>query len=117
MRLMARQLEAIYEQGILRPLEPLILAEHQRVRLTLEERPAVPLSWDTGEPYNERHEELQWLAKESRPYAGQWVALEGPRLVAHGQRLADVRAAANAAGALDPIFATVPREKVDFPNW
>jgi predicted DNA-binding antitoxin AbrB/MazE fold protein len=27
---MARQLEAVYEHGILRPIEPLILAEHQR---------------------------------------------------------------------------------------
>ena len=41
---MARQLEAVYEHGILRPLEPLIFPEHQRVHLTLEEVPA-RLSW------------------------------------------------------------------------
>ena len=55
---MARQLEAVYEQGILRPLEPPVLAEHQRVHLTLEEAPA-RLSWASTEPVNERREELQ----------------------------------------------------------
>jgi len=40
---MGIHLEAVYEQGVLRPLEPLALAEHQRVHVTVEERmsPAV----------------------------------------------------------------------------
>ena len=90
---MSRHLEAVYEQGVLRPLEPLALAEHQRVRLTLEENPS---SWLSTGPVNERREEMQWLAKESGPYAGQWVALDGPRLVAHGSQLAAVSAEAKA---------------------
>jgi len=114
---MARQLDAVYEQGILRPLEPLVLEEHRRVRLTLDEKPA-PLIRETGEPWNERREELHWLAKESGPYAGQWVALDGPRLVAHGEKLANFRAAAEAAGASDPLFASVPRDKdLPFGGW
>jgi predicted DNA-binding antitoxin AbrB/MazE fold protein len=48
---MTRRLEAIYEQGVLRPIEPLALAEHQRVRLTLEER---PLSWPSTDPVDEQ---------------------------------------------------------------
>ncbi|MGP0071005.1 MAG: antitoxin family protein [Bryobacteraceae bacterium] len=32
---MARDVEAIYEHGVLRPLEPLSLTESQRVRLTI----------------------------------------------------------------------------------
>ena len=36
---MVRQLDAVYEHGVLRPLEPLALPEHQRVRLTLDDRP------------------------------------------------------------------------------
>ena len=88
---MARQLEAVYEHGILRPLEPLILPERQRVHLTLEVRPA-RLSWEFAEPVNERRDELRWLARESGPYAGEWVAIDGPRLVAHGEKLAAVSA-------------------------
>jgi predicted DNA-binding antitoxin AbrB/MazE fold protein len=114
---MARHLEAVYEQGILRPLEPLVLAEHQRVRLTIEEKPA-RLSWASAKPVNERREELHWLATESGPYAGEWVALDGPNLVAHGEKLASVRAAARAAGIIEPFFASVPRNMdMPFGGW
>jgi predicted DNA-binding antitoxin AbrB/MazE fold protein len=114
---MPRQLEAVYEHGVLRPLEPLVLPEHQRVRLTLEERPD-RLSWESSEPIDERHEELRWLAKEAGQYAGEWVALDGPRLVAHGPKLVEVSAAAAAAGIGEPFFARVPREKdVPFGGW
>jgi predicted DNA-binding antitoxin AbrB/MazE fold protein len=33
---MTKTIEAIYDSGVLRPLEELPLAEHQRVRLTVE---------------------------------------------------------------------------------
>ena len=36
---MIRQLDAVFEAGSLRPLEPLALHEHQRVRLILDDRP------------------------------------------------------------------------------
>ena len=111
---MSRHLEAIYEQGVLRPVEPLTLVEHQRVRLTLEEK---PLSWQSTEPVNERREEMQWLAQKSGPYAGQWVALDGPRLVAHGTKLATVSAAAVAAGVERPLFASVPVDDMPFGGW
>jgi predicted DNA-binding antitoxin AbrB/MazE fold protein len=113
---MPRQLEAVYEHGVLRPLEPLSLREQQRVHLTIDERPR--LSWESSEPINERREELRWLATEAGPYAGEWVALDGPRLVAHCAKLADVSAAAAAAGIGEPFFARVPREKdVPFGGW
>ncbi len=44
-------------------------------------------------PHNDRREEFAWLAKESAPYAGQWIALDGKRLVAHGPELVEVNAA------------------------
>lgn len=129
---MARQFEAVYEQGVLRPLEPLILPEHQHVRLTLEEQlseaksanggPArespKTLSWKSTEPVNERREEMQWLAQESSSYTGEWVAIQGPRLIAHGAKLADVSAAAKAAGVNDPFFASVPEDSdIPFAGW
>lgn len=114
---MVRQLDAVYEDGILRPLEPLALGEHQRVRLTLEESVA-PLSRASSEPVNERREELQWLAKESGPYAGQWVALDGGRLVAHGVKLGIVSAAAKSEGIEEPLFAHVPDDnELPFAGW
>jgi predicted DNA-binding antitoxin AbrB/MazE fold protein len=114
---MPRQLDAVYEQGVFRPLEPLDLPEQQRVRLTFDERP-IQLSWASSEPVNERREELRWLAIESGPYAGEWVAPDGPRLIAHGTKLATVTAAALAAGIGEPFFARVSKEKdVPFGGW
>jgi predicted DNA-binding antitoxin AbrB/MazE fold protein len=114
---MVRQLDAVYEHGVLRPLQPLALGENQRVRLTLEESTS-PLSWESSEPVNERREDMQWLAKDSGPYEGQWVALEGGRLVAHGTQLALVSEAAEAAGVEEPLFAHVPASKeLPFPGW
>ena len=79
---MARELEAVYEQGVHRPLERLMLPGHQQVRLTLEEQPPAnggsahenskALSWKSTEPSNTRSEAIQWLARESSAYAGEW---------------------------------------------
>jgi predicted DNA-binding antitoxin AbrB/MazE fold protein len=112
---MARQLDAVYECGVLRPLEPLDLRENQRVRLIVEEQiPTVPAK----EEVNERKEELAWLATQAQPYAGQWVALSGSRLVANGTKLREVRAAARAAGIEDPLFAHVPGDaELPFGGW
>ena len=65
-----------------------------------------------------RNEELRWLAEESGPYAGEWVALDGFRLIAHGGKLAAVSAAAKAAGTVEPFFARVPRDRdLPFGGW
>ena len=41
---MRREVEAVYEKGMLRPLEPLPLAEHQHVKVTVSEMPGDPLA-------------------------------------------------------------------------
>ena len=38
---MAKGIEAVYEGGVLRPLSPLKLKEHERVRITLEDKESV----------------------------------------------------------------------------
>ena len=113
---MARQLEAIFEDGVLRPLEPLTLPEHQRVRLTIDEQPGQTGS-PGAKPANERVAELEWLAREAGAFAGQWVALQGGQLIAHGARLATVSAAARAAGIAEPFFASVPEKDLPFGGW
>jgi len=37
---MIQEVEAVYEHGVLRPLRPLSLSEHQQVRLTISDTPA-----------------------------------------------------------------------------
>ena len=118
---MVRQVEAIFECGVLRPLEPLSLSESQRVRLTLDGRP-LPKNGNTPvpdhAPINDRREELLWLANHSGPYADQWVALDGSRLIAHGTELATVSAAAHAAGVDRPLLTHLPPDgELPFGGW
>ena len=118
---MVRQLEAVFEHGILRPLEPLTLVENQLVRLTIESQ-TIPQSGNPSgnrpAPANERREEFLWLANESHPYAGQWVALDGGKLIAHGADLATVSAAARAAGVARPLLTHLPIEgDLPFGGW
>lgn len=107
MMAMVRQIEAIYSSGVFHPLEPLALEplalhEGQRVQLT------VHVSSESQTLWNERREEMAWLANESGPNAGQWVALAGGQLVAHGGPLAEVSTAACAAGVDKPFYSRVP---------
>ena len=61
-------------------------------------RPAVPRVLARNRPVTDRSRENQWLARHGDEYAGQWVALAGSRLLAHGFDLPQVAAAARAAG-------------------
>jgi len=58
MEIMTRQVEAVYENGMLRPLEPLSLDEHQRVTLTVSDAAEGPLTSmiDHGFVERARHE-------------------------------------------------------------
>jgi predicted DNA-binding antitoxin AbrB/MazE fold protein len=54
---MAREIDAIYENGVLRPLEPLDLEEQQHVRITI----------DNGEPLADLLdiEFMEWCARKA----------------------------------------------------
>jgi hypothetical protein len=51
--------------------------------------------------------ETEWLDAHARQYAGQWVALDGDRLVACGSDAAEVYAAARDAGVKLPLVEFV----------
>ena len=59
----------------------------------------------TPYPQKDRSREMAWLAQHQAEYAGQWVALEGDELLAHGDDLLQVAAEAKAKGEENPIFA------------
>jgi|SRR5882672_4088142 len=58
---------------------------------------------------------LQWLVDHAQEYAGQWVALDGARLIAHGADHQQVFAAAKADGAYLPLIELV--EDPDAPPF
>jgi Family of unknown function (DUF5678) len=56
---------------------------------------------------NNGAESSRWIAEHRREYAGQWVALDGARLIAHGTNHDEVWAATQADGAYLPLVTFV----------
>ncbi|MGH8596490.1 MAG: DUF5678 domain-containing protein, partial [Gammaproteobacteria bacterium] len=48
-----------------------------------------------------------WMNDHAREYGGQWVALDGDRLIANGEKADEVFAAADADGAYLPLVTYV----------
>jgi uncharacterized protein with von Willebrand factor type A (vWA) domain len=59
---------------------------------------------------------MNWIAKHRTEYLGQWVALEGDRLISHGSDAVEVHRAAKAAGIATPFLEQVV-EKEEGPYW
>ena len=58
-------------------------------------------------PVPDSQREVQWLAAHARDYAGQWVALDGDRLLAHSPDHREVWAAAEASGVYLPLVTFI----------
>ena len=86
---MTQHAEAIFEDGLLRPLEPLSLQDKQHVLLTITDAPA-PGANSGWMP------EQVWLSAHGQEYSGQWVALNGEELLSHGPDARRVRDEARA---------------------
>jgi hypothetical protein len=50
----------------------------------------------------------RWMNEHAHEYGGQWVALDGDRLIAHGENAEEVFAAADADGAYLPLVTYIP---------
>lgn len=60
----------------------------------------------------------QWIAEHRAAYLGQWVALEGDRLISHGADALEVDAAAKAAGIDIPFVVRIVEErKFFYAGW
>lgn len=61
---------------------------------------------------------MQWIDEHRAEYLGQWVALEGDRLISHGPDALQVDADARAAGVAVPFVARVVEEpKFFYSGW
>ncbi|MGH9760203.1 MAG: hypothetical protein ACREDR_43660 [Blastocatellia bacterium] len=62
-------------------------------------------------PPKDRSREFAWLSAHRDKYAGEWVALDGARLLAHGLDLKQVNSTARLAGINDALLIRVePRD-------
>lgn len=58
-------------------------------------------------PPKDRSREFEWLSKHRDEYAGQWVALDGDRLIAHDSEYEPVSASAREADIEDALILLV----------
>ena len=106
---MVWQGEAVFEHGVLRPLEPLALAEQQHVQIVI--RDAEPP--DATPPEEEaglRRAEREWFRAHGAEYRGEWLALQGDGMISHGEDLRTVRNEARAKGVQHPLLVHVPED-------
>jgi predicted DNA-binding antitoxin AbrB/MazE fold protein len=96
-----RHIHVVFENGVLRPLEPVDFAERQELVMTVSEE-EVPLN-----PKFDVSAELRWLKENGSQFLDQWVALDGDRLVSHGRNAKAVYDEARAAGFMCPYLTQV----------
>lgn len=99
---------------ILAEIATLPAEERERLKTLLNQRPALAPSQTQADSFippfdaNDPAPSLRWLAEHRAEFAGQYVALDGDRLVAHGSDAQEIIAAVRAAGLNGLFFTLIP---------
>jgi hypothetical protein len=111
-------LETVKQQTqALTAAEKLDLAEYLVKQAELDRAPARAAE-QAAEPDPHRRREYAWLREHRDEYAGQYVALNGDRLVAHSTDLGELHQLVREAGAHRPFFVRVEsRDELPFGGW
>jgi len=98
-------------ETILKQISELPIDQQRKLRQLLDQQsPPTGLSLDhraPSKPIPDSNREMKWLRENARKYANQWVALDGDRLIAHGDDANSVYAASEADGAQLPMVTFV----------
>ncbi len=71
-----------------------------------------------AEAFDKHRQEITWIEQHRDEYLGQWVALDGNRLLAHGTNAKEVADAARAAGVKAPFLERVePKVEAYWGGW
>ena len=60
---------------------------------------------------------LEWARENRQEYDGQWVVLDGDKLIAHGADAKAVYAQAKAKGIETPFLKRIKAEQLPFGGW
>jgi len=91
---------------IIKSIEQLPAAEQERIRRWLDEK--APTNGNTSQVDTTRSaKSLRWLQENREKYSGQWVALDGDRLIACGSTAKEVYSKAKAEGIEIPFVELV----------
>ncbi len=106
-------------ERILNEVKRLTPEERRELREALEREAVCAVVLPSAGVDNDRWErEQRWLDEHRDEYQGQWVALEGDRLLASGPDGRAVYEAARAAGVRAPLVTRVERhDELPFAGW
>ena len=101
---------------IIKSIERLPAADQERIRRWLEDKGATNGEGHSSQAHVDRSaKSLRWLHENRENYSGQWVALDGDRLIANGSTAKEVYSKAKAEGVDIPFVELVTdREPVPF---
>lgn len=119
---MPTEFDVVYENGMLKPLIALTLENHKRYRVRLDEEfefhDSQQFQRGNEQPDPQRAQEYAWLREHRAEYAGQYVALYGEQLIAHGRDGREVLRQAKAAGFPRALMIYVEAlETAPFGGW
>ena len=97
---------------ILKSIEQLPAPEQERLRRWLDENGTSNGESDSSQAHATRSaQSLKWLQENQEQYLGQWVALDGDRLVASGSTAKEVYSKAKAEGVEIPFVELVNKQE------
>jgi hypothetical protein len=106
-------LEQVAEEAKTLPLE-----EQRQLRKLLEAEEAKHLQLGSQPSLDRFAREMAWIQKHRAEFAGQWVALDGERLLAAGPIAQEVFAAARTSGIHQPLVTKIePLDALPFGGW
>jgi hypothetical protein len=117
-------MSTITVENILRQIDQLPLVEQHRLARLLESRRAEEAPQPAKAPRDKRlpdrpaiddTRERTWIKEHRHEYAGQWVALDGDRLIAASPNRVEISAAVKADGAKLPLIYRIPAPDEPLP--
>ena len=97
---------------IIKSIEQLPASEQERIRRWLDDRGTSNGEADDSEVHATRSaKSLRWLYENREKYLGQWVALDGDRLIASGATAKEVYSKAKAEGVEIPFVELVTEQE------
>lgn len=113
-------MSAVTAETILQQVNQLPAAERAKLIAALREQDETPPQFppdriiSVNAPYIDRTLEYKWLAAHRREYIGEWIALKGEQLIAHGAQAKEVFAQARAVGAKDALVLFVEDPNIHY---
>jgi hypothetical protein len=97
---------------IIKSIEQLPASEQERIRQWLDQKGTSNGEGDDSQaPANRSAKSLRWLHENRETFSGQWVALDGDRLIASGSTAKEVYFKAKSEGVEVPFVELVTKQE------